>query len=102
MKESISGGSILNKTITGNVLGVLSILTVIVSVALFLILRGPNADAYPIIIIFSILSVIGIILAILSAVLSKRYILLTTGLLGNGAVLVFTYFLLLAMGIGEA
>lgn len=96
----------MNKSKTGTILGVLSILPVLVSVIVFLILRGPNANAYLIITIFGILSIIGIVLAAISAWMSKRHISkLIIGLVGltaNIAVLAVAYLLLLAMGISEA
>ncbi|MEI3606080.1 hypothetical protein SPD48_10285 [Pseudogracilibacillus sp. SE30717A] len=76
-------------------------LTVIISIILFYIERGPNADIYFIIIAFSILSVIGVLFAIISWKMSKHLIFLIVGLIGNGLVLVIAYFLLLAMGISE-
>lgn len=106
MKYNRRGGIILNKSKTGTILGILSILPVIVSIIVFLKLRGPNADVYFIITIFSILSIIGIILAVISSWMSKRRISkLLIGLVGltaNLAVLVVAFLLLLAMGIGEA
>jgi hypothetical protein len=80
-------------------LGFSSILAVIISIIIFFILRGPNADIYFGSTIFSSLSIIGILLAILSWLMSKRLKLLIVGLLGNGVVLVFAFLLLLAMGI---
>jgi len=53
------------------------------------------------IIIFSILPIIGILFTIFSYLISKRIILLIISLLGNGAVLVFAFMLLLAMGISK-
>ncbi|MGE7674206.1 hypothetical protein ACQKMV_11585 [Lysinibacillus sp. NPDC094403] len=85
----------------GFIFGGLSVLTPILSYILFLKTRGPNADIYFMITVFGILSVVGILLAVLSYGLSKRLVLPIIGLLGNGVVLVFTYFLLLAMGISE-
>ncbi|WP_254788772.1 hypothetical protein [Virgibacillus salinus] len=84
-----------------DILGVTSILTVITSIIFFYIQRGPNADIYFGITILSILSIVGILSAIFSWLMSKRHILLIIALLGNGFVLVFTFFLLLAMGISE-
>lgn len=85
----------------GFTFGVLSALTAILSFILFLITRGPNADISFMILIFSILSILGILLAVLSWFLSKRLVFPMIGLLGNGVVLIFTFFLLLAMGISE-
>lgn len=91
----------MNKEKIGSVLGVIAILPVIISFIIFYTLRGPNADIYFIIIIFSILSIIGTLIAIISLVMSKRPILFIVGLLGNGFVLVCACLLLLAMGISE-
>ena len=78
-----------------NVLGILSILTVVMSVVFFLIIRGPNADLTLAIRVLTVLSVMGILFAILS----KKLWLMMTGILLNGAVLVVVYLLLLAVGI---
>lgn len=80
-----------------DVLGTLSILTVLISIIFFLIIRGPNANLTLGISVFTILSVLGIIFAIAS----KKLWFIITGMILNGAVLVFAYFLLLAMGISE-
>lgn len=96
----------MDKSKVGATLGFLSILPVIVSTIFFYTERGPNADIYLIINIFSVLSIIGIILAVISLRMSKgRIIKLLIGLVGlvaNLAVLVVAFLLLLAMGIGEA
>ncbi|WP_245628140.1 hypothetical protein [Shouchella shacheensis] len=89
------------RKIVGRVLDAASITTVLISILVFYTLRGPNADIYVGITIFSILSILGILFAIISWLMSKRLILLIIGLLGNGFVLAYAYFLLLAMGIGE-
>ncbi|AVK99100.1 hypothetical protein FCT18_06145 [Lysinibacillus sphaericus] len=78
-------------------LGVLSVLTVAISIIFFFIIRGPNANLTLGINVFTVLSVLGIIFAILS----KKLSFIITGILLNGAVLVFVYFLLLAVGISE-
>ena len=91
----------MDKRKVGNILGVTSLLPVIISIIVFYALRGPNADIYFGITIFNILSIIGISLAIISWVMSKRLIPLFIGLLGNVFVLACTFLLLLAMGIGE-
>ena len=96
---------ILNKSKVVTILGFLSIFPVIVSIIVFLNLRGPNSDIYFIITIFSILSIIGIILAVISSVMSKRRITGLIGLIGliaNLIVLACAFLLLLAMGISEA
>ncbi|RLL40636.1 hypothetical protein D8M04_18785 [Oceanobacillus piezotolerans] len=82
-------------------IGVIPMLTVIINIIFFYIERGPNADIYFIIIVFTILSVLGVLFAILSWKMSKRLIFLIVGLIGNGFVLVVAYLLLLAMGISE-
>lgn len=89
----LKGVTFLNK----NILGVLSVLTVAISIIFFFIIRGPNANLTLGINVFTVLSVLGIIFAILS----KKLSFIITGILLNGAVLVFVYFLLLAVGISE-
>lgn len=64
-------------------------------------MRGPNADIYFGNTIFCNLSVLGILLAIFSVVISKRLVLFIIGILGNGFVLVCAMLLLLAMGLSE-
>lgn len=91
----------MDKRRVGNILGVASLIPVIISIITFYALRGPNADAFLGITIFSILSIIGISLAILSWVMSKRRIPLIVGLLGNAFVLTCAFLLQLAMGISE-
>ena len=83
---------VLNKSNVGSILGVLSILPVIICFVIFYVLRGPNADIYFFINIFSALSIIGISFAISSFVISKRFILFIIGILGNRFVLVCTFF----------
>ncbi len=80
-----------------DVLGTISIVTVLISIIFFLIIRGPNANLTLGISVFTILSVLGIIFAIAS----KKLWFIITGIIGNGAVLVFAYFLLLAVGISK-
>ncbi|XXM74616.1 hypothetical protein ACQ0QQ_16920 [Lysinibacillus sphaericus] len=75
----------------------MSIVTVLKSIIFFLIIRGPNANVTLGIRVFTILSVLGIIFAIAS----KKLWFILTGIIVNGAVLVFAYFLFLAMGISE-
>ena len=99
-------GLCLNKSKLGTILGMLSILPVIISIIYFYMERGPNADIYLVITIYSILSIIGLILAALSIWMTKRHIskllIGLVGLIANLAVLAFAFLLLLAMGIGEA
>ncbi len=96
----------MNKSKVGTTLGVLSILPVIASAIFFYTERGPNADAYLIIDISSVLSIIGIILAVISLWISKgrisKLLIGSVGLIANLVVLVLAFLLLLAMGIGEA
>lgn len=80
-----------------NKYGGISILMSILSVLALFVLRGPNANGHLIIAIFSFFSGIGITLAILS----KKLIAVTLGLILNGGVLVYTYILLIAFGISE-
>jgi len=68
-----------------NKFGIFSILMVLISVLIFFILRGPNANLSLAIIILGSLSLLGIIFAIIS----KRWISGILGVLSNGAVLVF-------------
>lgn len=91
----------MNKRKTGNILGISSIITVIISIIIFFIDRGPNADIYFIIKIFGAFSIIGILLAVFSWVISKRVVYLIIGILGNGLVLAYGFLLLIAMGISE-
>ena len=98
----------MNKPKVGTTLGILSILPVIISIIFFFIERGPNADIYAAITIFSVLSIIGILLSILSIILlwmskehKSKVLIGLVGVIANLFVLVFAFFLLLAMGIGE-
>jgi uncharacterized membrane protein len=79
-----------------NKFGVLSLLMVLISVCLFFILRGPNANLSLAIYILGSLSLLGIIFA----VISKKWLSGTVGVLSNGVVLVFVFLLMLAKGIG--
>ncbi|WP_337970586.1 hypothetical protein, partial [Virgibacillus salexigens] len=63
----------------------------------FFIIRGPNANLSLGISVFTVLSVLGIIFA----ALSKKLWFIIAGILLNSGVLVFAYFLLLAIGISE-
>ena len=78
-----------------NKLGFLSFLMVIASITSFLIIRGPNANLMMAIIILGTLSLLGIVFA----VLSKKWLSGILGVLLNGGVLVFVFFLVLARGI---
>ncbi|WP_087974994.1 hypothetical protein [Oceanobacillus rekensis] len=77
--------------------GVLSLLTAAISIIFFFIDKGPDANLTLGISVFTVLSVLGIIFAIIS----KKLWFIITGIILNGAVLVFAYFLLLAAGISE-
>lgn len=81
-----------------NKFGILTFSTVIINILVFFIIRGPNANLYIPVIVFSILSIAGIVFAILS----RKPLPLIAGIILNGLVLVFTFFLLLALGIAEA
>lgn len=85
----------------GNLLGFASLVPVFISMILFYIVRGPNADIYSFISLSSAFAISGVLFAIFSWLLARRFFLLLIGLLSNGLVFVFTFFLLLAMGIGE-
>lgn len=78
-----------------NKFGVLSILMALISVLVFFVLRGPNADLLLIGIILGALSLFGIIFA----VISKRWLSGIIGVLCNSVVGVSAYFILLAYGI---
>ncbi|WP_101842664.1 hypothetical protein [Halobacillus sp. Marseille-P3879] len=80
-----------------NKYGGFSILMVALSILAFFVLRGPNANLYLIIVILSVFSVLGIVLA----VLSKKLVAVTLGIFLNGGLLVFTYLLLLTLGMSE-
>jgi hypothetical protein len=92
---------VLNKKKAGNILGVASLLPIIISIIIFYIERGPNANIYFVVTIYLILSMIGILFAVFSCLMTKRFFLLIISLIGNGAVLVVAFLLLLAMGISE-
>lgn len=80
-----------------NKYGLLSLLMVAINAIAFFVLRGPHANAYVIIIIFGILSLVGIVFA----ALSKKWVSIIIGIILNGGVMVFALLLLLAMGISE-
>ena len=98
----------MNKRKVGTTLGILSIFPVIISIIFFFTTRGPNADIYAMINIFTVLSLLGIALSILSFIYvwlskeqKKHSLMGSVGLIANSLVLVYAFFLLLAMGIGE-
>jgi hypothetical protein len=93
----------MDKKKLGSILGVTSLLPVIINIIIFCIKRGPNDDGiYFEITIYSMLSIVGILFAVFSWSMTKRFFLLIISLIGNGIVLAFAFLLLLAMGIGEA
>lgn len=83
----------------GNILGFLSILTVVISFIFFLVQRGPNANLSLGITVLSSLGILGLIFAIPSGI-ARKWGWLAAGVLGNGAVLAFAYLLWIAAGIG--
>ncbi|MEB2282459.1 hypothetical protein LAV73_21170 [Lysinibacillus xylanilyticus] len=85
----------------GDILSVSSLVFMIINVIFFYMKRGPDFDIYFGIALFSILSIIGIIFAVVSLVLSKKHIFSWISLITNVLVLVFAFLLQLAMGIGE-
>lgn len=95
----------VDKSKWSTALGIVSILSVIVSTIFFYTERGPNADIYLGITVFSVLSVIGIILGFVSLWMAKGHIsksiIGSVGVMANVAVLVVAFLLLLAMGISE-
>ena len=82
---------------TKNISGFSSILTAVISVIFFFIVRGSNVPLTLAVTVFTVLSILGIIFAIVS----KKLWFVITGIVLNGAVLVIAYFLLLAVGISE-
>ena len=80
-----------------NKFGVLSVVMAAISVAAFFTMRGPTGDIYLTIFILSVLSILGL----LFATVSKRMLWMIFGIGLNLPVLIFAFFLLLAMGIGE-
>ncbi|MGM9928367.1 MAG: hypothetical protein ACI35P_10515 [Bacillus sp. (in: firmicutes)] len=80
-----------------NKFGVLSFLTALVSLIIFLVARGPDAHLPFLAMVFGALSLIGI----LFAVLSQKLIYLIIGIILNGCVLIGAFLLLLSIGIGE-
>lgn len=81
-----------------NKFGYLTFLTVIINILFFFIIRGPNVNIYVPVIVFFVLSLAGIVFAILS----KKLIPMVVGIILNGLGLVATYLLLVAIGIGGA
>lgn len=83
-----------------NILGVLSLLTVLLSIVFSLInsfVTGPNVNMALDVKVITVLSVFGLFFAIVS----KKLWFIVTGILLNGAVLIVAYYLLLAIGISE-
>ncbi|WP_254901196.1 hypothetical protein [Tuberibacillus sp. Marseille-P3662] len=94
---NLMGDATLNKKRAKDLLGVLSLLTAVINVIFCFVTRGPNANLTLVISVFTVLSVVGIIFAIIS----KKLWFIIIGIILNGAVLGFAYFLLLAVGISE-
>ncbi|WP_397538472.1 hypothetical protein [Rummeliibacillus pycnus] len=93
----------MDKRRVGIVLGFTSLVPVIISIIDFYVRKRPISEVYWDITIYTVLSIIGIALAICSWVLAKRRTLIIgiIGLLANVFVLACTFLLLLAMGISE-
>jgi len=83
---------------TKRVLGMLSIITVIINIIFFFLIRGPEANLIVGISVFTGLSVVGVIFASLS----KKIGWMIGGIVLNLIVLIFAYLLLLAVGISGA
>ena len=62
---------VLKKGKIGIIFGITSILAALICVIVFYVARAPNADVYPKMTIFSILSILGILLGVSSWVMSK-------------------------------
>lgn len=92
----------MNKNKIGHLLGISSLATVMISVVTFFVIRGPNADIPLAVKLFGTLSILGIVLAICSKLLTKRYSYLIIGILGNGLVLGYAVLLQFALGISES
>nr|WP_124010642.1 hypothetical protein [Salinicoccus roseus] len=71
-------------------------LTAVISILFLLITRGPNTSLISIIIVFTVFSVLGIIFAIIS----KNLWFIIIGIILNGTILVYAFFLFVALGIG--
>ncbi|MDU9693989.1 hypothetical protein O0Q50_22670 [Priestia aryabhattai] len=78
-----------------NKFGLLSIAMVLVNVIYFFTTRGPNVNLTTTIYILGFLSLLGIIFALIS----KRWTYGVLGVLTNGLILVFTFFLIIGNGI---
>nr|WP_114351825.1 hypothetical protein [Saliterribacillus persicus] len=78
-------------------MGILSIVTVVVCIIFFFVVRGPNVNLPLVIGVLISFSVLGIIFAIIS----KKLWFMITGIILNSAVLVVAYLLLIAVGISE-
>ncbi|PPA70809.1 hypothetical protein [Jeotgalibacillus proteolyticus] len=77
--------------------GLLSFLIAMVSLVLFWGLKGPVTNIYSMIILYTLLSLTGLVFA----VQSKEKIWLYIGIILNGGVLVFALLILVAIGFGE-
>ena len=91
----------------GFIFSVLSIFPVLLSIATHYSLRGPNADIYFIIKMYTTLSIIGLFLVICSFLIAKPKMKSFLSLINvisivlNTGVLSVAFLLLLAMGISE-
>ena len=87
--------------------GVLSVFPVLFSVVAYYSLRGPNADIYLMIKIYTALSITGLLLVIFSFLIAKPKPLSFPSLINaisaffNIGMLIVAFLLLLAMGISE-
>lgn len=79
-----------------NWLGFLSILTFVISIIFLLIVRGPDANIVLGVSVFTVASILGIAFALLS----KQLRFIIPGVILNLGVLVYAFFLLIAIGIG--
>ncbi len=74
-----------------------SVLTALISIVFFLIMRGPDVNTTLLATVLTVLSVLGIAFAIVS----KKLWFIVTGIILNGAVLVFVGLVLFAIGMSE-
>lgn len=92
----------MSKNKVGSIFAYVSLLMVIVNCIIFFIVRGPNANMSIFITVFSIFSILGIIYAIISLIVTRKSILISSiGLVANIAFIIICYLLLIAMGISS-
>jgi len=91
----------MDKRRVGTILGFISLVPVIISIGDVYMRKRPFSEVYWDIAIYSVLSIIGIALAIGSWIMAKRIIPLIIGLLANVFVLVCVFLLLFAVRISE-